>query len=138
VHTVDAGIDAASTHAPLALWPGAGDGMARPYLLRAHPLLVDDIVSGPAFGRTLLHLTAESTRWLATPRLVRLGIAAFADVAGAANRLEGTDRLTHVDVGAGIRLRLPGVGNGMVRADYARGLRDGRQRVSVGIVADRF
>ena len=138
VHTVDAGIDTASTHAPLALWPGAGDGMARPYLLRAHPLLVDDIVSGPAFGRTLLHLTAESTRWLSTPRLVRLGIAAFADVAGASNRLEGTDRVTHVDAGAGIRLRLPGAGNGMVRADYARGVRDGRQRVSVGIVADRF
>ena len=120
------------------LWPGAGDGMARPHLLRAHPLLVDDIVSGPVFGRTLLHLTAESTRWLSTPRLVRLGIAAFADMAGASNRLEGDDRVTHVDAGAGIRLRLPGAGNGMVRADYARGVRDGRQRVSVGIVADRF
>ena len=81
--------------------------MARPYLLRAHPLLVDDIVSGPAFGRTLLHLTAESTRWFSTPRLVRLGIAAFADVAGASNRLEGNETMTHVDAGAGIRCVFP-------------------------------
>ena len=34
----------------------------------------------------------------------------------------------HLDLGAGVRLRLPGAGNGMVRADYAVGLRDGQQR----------
>ena len=138
VHRVHAGFDLASTHAPLALWPGAGDGMARPHLLRAHPLLVDDIISGPAFGRRLFYATAESTRWLAVPRLVRLGLAAFADAATASHRLDAGGTLMHVDVGAGVRLRLPGAGSGMVRADYAVGVRDGQQRVSVGIVADRF
>lgn len=137
VHTVRGGFDTASTHAPLALWSGAGDGMARPHLLRAHPLLVDDIVSGPAFGRSLLYVTAESTRWLASPRLIRLGLAAFADAADASRRLDDGS-VTHVDAGAGIRLRLPGAGNGTVRADYAVGLRDGQQRFSVGIVAGRF
>jgi len=138
VHTLRGGFDTASTHAPLALWPGAGDGMARPHLLRAHPLLVDDIISGPAFGRNLLYLTAESTRWLAGPRLVRLGLAAFVDAADVSHRLDGDTRLMHVDAGAGMRLRLPGARNGMVRADYAVGVRDGQQRFSVGIVGDRF
>jgi hypothetical protein len=137
VHTVRGGFDRASTHAPLALWSGAGDGMARPHLLRAHPLLVDDVVSGPAFGRSLLYVSAESTRWLASPRLIRLGLAAFADAAEASHRLdEGS--AAHVDAGAGVRLRLPGAGNGMVRADYAVGLRDGRQRVSIGLISERF
>jgi outer membrane translocation and assembly module TamA len=94
---------------------------------------MDDIISGPAFGRSLLYVTAESTRWLTSPRLVRLGLAAFADAAEASRRLDD-GAVTHVDAGAGVRLRLPGTGNGMVRADYAVGLRDGEQRVSVGIV----
>ena len=138
VHAVQGGFDAASRHAPLATWSGAGDGMARPHLLRAHPLLVGDVLSGPVFGQRLLHLTAESQRWFSVPGLIRLGIAGFADMAGASHRLEGDDMLAHADAGVGLRLRLPGAGNGIVRADYARGLRDGQQRVSVGLVADRF
>jgi hypothetical protein len=137
VHTIDAGFDAASLQAPFALWAGAGDGMARPHLLRAHPLLEDDVVSGPVFGRRLVYLTAESQRWFSVG-LTRLAVAAFADVAGASHRLQGDGGVGHVDAGVGLRLRLPGSGNGVVRADYARGLRDGRQRVSVGIVAERF
>ena len=137
VHSVRGGFDTASTHAPLALWSGAGDGMARPHLLRAHPLLVDDIINGPAFGRRLLYATAESTRWLASPRLIRLGLAAFADAAQASHRLDDGS-VMHFDAGAGVRLRLPGAGNGTVRADYAVGLRDGQQRISAGIVAGRF
>jgi hypothetical protein len=137
VHTLDAALDVGSTNAPLALWSGAGEGMARPHLLRAHPLLVGAVVGGPVFGRRVLHLTVESRRWLAAPSLIRLGIAGFADVAGASRRLEAGD-IVHVDAGVGIRLRLPGAGNGLVRADYARGLRDGRQTISVGIIAERF
>jgi hypothetical protein len=138
VYTIDAGFDGTSSQAPLALWAGAGDGMARPHLLRAHPLLVNDVVSGPVFGRRLAYLTAESQRWFSGLGLTRLAVAAFADVASASHRLEGADAVAHVDAGIGIRLRLPGAGNGVLRADYARGLLDGRQRVSVGIVADRF
>jgi hypothetical protein len=138
VHTIDAGLDVGSTDAPLAVWSGAGEGMARPHLLRAHPLLVGDVISGPVFGRRVVHLTAESRRWFSSPALVRLGIAGFADVAAASRRLQADDAVMHVDAGVGLRLRLPGTSNGLVRADYARGLRDGRQTVSVGIIAERF
>ena len=138
VHTIDAGLDVSSTDTPLALWSGAGEGMARPHLLRAHPLLVGDVVSGPVFGRRVVHVTAESRRWFSSPALIRLGLAGFADVAAASRRLQADDALMHVDAGVGLRLRLPGTGNSLVRADYARGLRDGRQTVSVGIIADRF
>ena len=51
---VHLGYDLASSHAPLALWPGAGTGPGRDHLLRAHPLLRDGIVEGPAFGRALV------------------------------------------------------------------------------------
>jgi hypothetical protein len=138
VHRIDAGFDAASNQAPLATWSGAGDGMARSHLLRAHPLLVDDVVSGPVFGRRLAAVTVESQRWLSGPGWLRLAVAAFADVAAASHRFQGPGTAAHVDAGVGIRLRLPGAGNGLVRADFARGLRDGRQRISVGIVPDRF
>jgi hypothetical protein len=137
VHMIDAALDVDSSGAPLALWSGAGEGMARPHLLRAHPLLVGDVVSGPVFGRRVVHLTAESRRWLSAPTLIRLGIAGFADVAGASRRLQAGD-IMHVDAGVGIRVRLPGTGNGLVRADYARGLRDGNQTISVGILSERF
>jgi hypothetical protein len=137
VQTVDAGFDVASTHAPLALWPGAGDGLARPALLRAHPLVVDEAIAGPVFGREVWHVTTESRRWLSQPLLIKLALAGFVDVATAARGIEGDTRRTHVDVGAGLRVRLP-AGGGMLRADYAHGVRDGRNRFSVGVIADRF
>ena len=131
-------IDAASTHAPLALWPGAGDGMARPYLLRAHPLLVDDIVSGPAFGRTLLHLTAESTRWLVD---TATGSTRHRGVRGCGGRVQPSRRHRPRDARR-CRRRHPVASSWRRQRDGAGGLRcgvrDGRQRVSVGIVADRF
>jgi hypothetical protein len=137
VQTVDAGFDSASTHAPLALWPGAGDGLARPALLRAHPLVLDEAVAGPVFGRDVWHVTTESRRWLSQPLLIKLAVAGFVDVATSTRGFEGGTRRTHVDVGAGLRVRLP-AGGGMLRADYAHGVRDGRNRFSVGVIADRF
>ena len=137
VQTVDAGLDIASAHAPLSLWPGAGDGLARPALLRAHPLVVDEAIAGPVFGREVWHVTTESRRWLAQPLLIKLAVAAFVDVATATRGFDGGARSTHIDVGAGLRVRLP-TGGGMLRADYARGVRDGRNRISIGIIADRF
>jgi hypothetical protein len=136
VQTIDAGLDLASVHAPLALWTGAGEGFARPPLLRAHPLIVDSALAGPAFGRDLWHVTVESRRWLAQPLLVKLGVAGFVDAALARNGFEENRRVSHVDVGAGLRVRVPGAG--MLRADYARGTRDGRNRFSVGIIAERW
>src|SRR5262245_9122313 len=66
-----AGADRTSDDAPLALWAGAGDGHARPALLRAHPTLDEGIidVSRSVFGRTLTYASVEAQRWFDRPRL---------------------------------------------------------------------
>jgi hypothetical protein len=117
------GVDAADAHAPLALWSGAGTGRARPRLLRAHPLLDGGIIDGAVFGATVRYATAEAQRWLARPSLVRLAIAGFVDAASASRG--------EVDAGVGVRLRVPGR-DGVLRVDYARGLRDGANALTVG------
>src|SRR5690606_3817888 len=48
-----AGGGAASRGAPRMIWPGAGAGRVRDPLLRAHDLVEDDLIGGPAFGRQL-------------------------------------------------------------------------------------
>ena len=70
-----AGLDVASRHAPLALWPGAGEGLARGALLRAHPLLSGGIVDGEAFGRSLHHVSMELERRIPVAGLSQVGLA---------------------------------------------------------------
>jgi hypothetical protein len=128
------GFDRVSERAPLPLWPGAGDGHARVPLLRAHPLLDDGVIAvGPSsvFGRSLSYGTVEAQRWLDKPMLVRVGLAGFVDVARASRRVAGDDSPTQVDVGAGVRLRIPGAA-GLLRADVAHGVRDGGNAVTFG------
>jgi hypothetical protein len=123
VGTAEAGIDAASAAAPLALWSGAGEGRARPHLLRAHPLLDGGTISGAVFGRTVRHASVEAQRWLPHPALVRVGVAAFVDAASASAPAQ-------VDTGVGVRFRL--ASRETLRVDYAHGVRDGADAVSVG------
>jgi hypothetical protein len=123
---------AASASAPFDLWPGAGTGHARTPLLRAHPLLDAGVVTGPVFGRQLVHGTVEYAHpLLATPiGAIQLGL--FADAARAWRRSPDDGRRSwHADVGAGLRIALPGNG-GTTRVDLARGLRDGRVVLSAG------
>jgi hypothetical protein len=125
-----AGIETASTEAPLAFWSGAGTGHARGPLLRAHPLLDDGRITGEVFGRHVQHARAEVRRWL--PRVKKvLGIAPalFVDVARASHRLQ-PGAAWHADAGAGLRVAVPG--SGVLRLDVAKGLRDGATAVSVG------
>jgi peptidase C39-like protein len=131
----EARADFATVQAPLAIWPGAGDGRARPGLLRAHPLLDDGVINGAAFGRHVQSVTLEAQRWLDRWQIPRLGLAVFADAAHATNRLgDATGRPFQVDVGSGIRVRLPG-SDRTFRFDYAHGLRDRRaSAISVGII----
>jgi hypothetical protein len=131
----DARADFATAQAPLAIWPGAGDGRARPGLLRAHPLLDDGVIAGAAFGRQVQSVTLEAQRWFDRWQIPRLGFAIFGDAAHAANRLgDATGRPFQVDVGSGIRIRLPG-SDRTFRFDYAHGLRDRRaSAISAGIV----
>jgi hypothetical protein len=118
--------DFVSADAPLAIWAGAGDGRARPGLLRAHPLLHDGVIDGPAFGRRVQSATLELQRWFKQPELPRLAVAVFADAAHASGRLDAaTGRPFQLDVGSGVRFRVPG-SDRTIRVDYAHGVRDRR------------
>jgi hypothetical protein len=128
------GLERVSNAAPFVLWPGAGEGQVRAPLLRAHPLLSDgvvDLTGSSAFGRTLTFGSAEVQRWLERPSLVRVGVAGFADVARALRQAAAGSTPVHVDLGAGLRIRIPGT-PGVLRADIAHGLRDGANALTFG------
>ncbi len=129
---VQAGLAAASVAAPLDLWSGAGTGQARTPLLRAHPLLDDGVVGGPVFGRQLVHGTIEYQHPIRAVPTGAVRLAGFADTARAWSRIGGDARPSwHTDVGAGVRIVLPGNG-GTTRVDVARGLRDRGVVLSAG------
>jgi hypothetical protein len=125
------GFEGIEAGTPMMLWPGAGTGHLREPLLRAHPLLDDGAIGGGVYGRTLVHGGLEWRGWRQLLRWpVRYAPAVFVDTARAFHQAAGFDARWHVDVGAGVRLNVPGAG--VVRMDLARGLRDGRTTVSVG------
>lgn len=129
-----AGADRVTSAAPLVLWPGAGDGQTRAPLLRAHPLTEDGVIalgSSAAFGRSLAYGSAEAQRWLDRPWLAHFGIAGFVDIAHAARRETGDMSPVHIDIGTGVRLRIPGMA-GALRIDGAHGLRDGANALTFG------
>lgn len=120
----------ASAGAPMGLWPGAGTGVARGLLLRAHPLLTDGVLDGPAFGRVVAQSSVEYTRPVSVAGAPGVAVAAFTDAARASGRA-GQQRAStiFIDAGVGLRLRVPGSA-GTVRIDVARGLRGGGTAVS--------
>ncbi len=117
------GFTSTTSRAPLALWPGAGTGQGRAPLLRAHPLLHDGSIDG-VFGRHLASGGGE-WRWWRGPvfKVLRVAPAAFVDVARAVDPPAFGDGRTHFDLGAGLRVAVPGAG--ILRVDLAKGLRDG-------------
>jgi len=122
--------------APLSEWGGAGEGRARANLLRAHPLLdggAIDVGADSQFGRTLRYASVEGLRWLEGSPFVRVAVAAFVDVARASRRIIASDGVMQTDVGAGVRLRIPGA-QGLLRIDLAHGLRDGANALTIGWV----
>jgi len=128
------GTERVSEAAPLGLWPGAGDGHARAPLLRAHPLLNNGIVSLAglsALGRTLAYGGVEAQRWFERPSVVRMGVGGFVDVARASRRAASGYEQALADVGAGLRVKVPGTA-GILRIDVARGLRDRAAALTVG------
>ncbi|MEZ5316377.1 MAG: C39 family peptidase [Vicinamibacterales bacterium] len=126
------GVTIATSRAPFAVWPGAGEGLARPALLRAHPLLEDGVIAGEAFGRRLAFATAEYSRPVWRGVLAGLDLVGFVDAARAWARRTGDASPLLVDAGAGIRLRSPASDLG-VRLDVAYGLRDRSSAVTVRI-----
>lgn len=134
VFRATAGADRASDVSPFALWPGAGEGRARELLLRAHPLLAGGVINASgssAFGRTLTYASTEAQRWLDRPSLVHVGLAGFVDVARATRGTATAPPAMHVDVGGGLRLKIPGM-EGVLRIDAAHGVRDGAHALNVG------
>jgi hypothetical protein len=128
------GIEAANRVAPLALWSGAGTGEGRSELLRAHPLLEDDVLTGAVFGRDVAHATFEYDRPVGETVAGGLSVAAFVDTARAWHLMNGLDTSPlFVDAGVGVRLRAPGPDGG-VRIDVAHGLRGGGTTLSAGWV----
>jgi len=126
-----AGLDAAGNDTPFALWSGAGTGHGRDALLRAHPLLHDGVIRDGVFGRIVASGGVEWRQWRwPVLRVGRVAPAAFVDGAHAYDAPTFADPRAHVDVGVGVRLAVPGAG--VIRADIARGLRDGEVAVSVG------
>jgi hypothetical protein len=123
-------IGVASRMAPLALWQGAGTGQGRSGLLRAHPLLKGDVLTGAIFGRDVAHGSLEYVRPVRQTLAGGLSIAGFVDVARAWHRLNGLDTSPlYVDAGVGVRVRAPGTG-GAIRIDVAHGLRGGGTTLS--------
>ncbi|HUE96052.1 MAG TPA: papain-like cysteine protease family protein [Longimicrobiaceae bacterium] len=100
-----AGGIAASSGAPRTLWPGAGTGRIRDPLLRAHGLVDDGVIQGPAFGRELLHATVEH-RVFRRAGPLRLGAALFIDAAHTRSRGGGLEDGSFVSVGGGLVLAL--------------------------------
>jgi peptidase C39-like protein len=132
-YRADVGAEHVSAAAPLALWSGAGEGRAREALLRAHPLLDGGTINagpGSAFGRSLISSSIEGWRWLDRPQLPRLAIAMFGDAART-SRAFARDPTFNVDVGTGLRIRIPGW-QSVLRIDVAHGLRDGRNALTFG------
>lgn len=129
VWLADAGIDLASTSAPLALWSGAGTGQGRAGLLRAHPLLDGGRITSEVFGRRLQHASGEARIWLPpVKQILRVAPAVFVDAARATRRREPGDAW-HVDGGVGLRIA---AGGNVLRVDVGKGLRDGATAFSVG------
>jgi len=121
-------VRAVGAAAPSTAWPGAGTGIARPDLLRAHPLLDGGVLDGPAFDRHLAGGGVELVRWLPIGPGLRVGPAAFLDVAQVWGE-RPTDSL--VDAGLGLRLTTAG-GGPVLRFDAATGLSDDEWAISVG------
>lgn len=125
------GARSATAAAPRSVWPGAGAGPGREARARGHDLLIDGRITGPLFGRRLLHGGFEVVRW-AGAGPIDVGLAGFVDLAAAGARPVGiVGGSFQTDAGIGLRLGLPG--GDAIRLDVGRGLLDGEMAVSAGL-----
>jgi hypothetical protein len=128
-YVADVGVGSVSRQAPLSLWPGAAPQ------LRGHPALDRGIVSLNAssmLGKELVRGTVEARHWSdRSPIVLPIGLAGFLDFARASRQLFPDSRAWEADLGAGIRVRLPGAER-LFRVDFGYGLRDGGRAVTFG------
>lgn len=133
VMTLSAGASTVTDAAPLDLWPAGDTGQARTVLARAHPVLDDGLMKVARLGRTIVFGSTEAQYWWKAPALSRVGAAAFVDAVRTMKRANDGDPLDDVDVGVGAGLASLVV-PGRFRVDYAHGLRDGADAVTVRYV----
>jgi len=132
VARLDVAREEVSANAPLALWPGAGTGAGRALLLRGHPLTSHGVVDGNAFGRALTSASLEVETSARAIGPVRLAIATFVDAASVARAAGGPGRGgLYLDVGAGLRIRLPGRRSAL-RIDVGMPMDGSSPRLSAG------
>jgi hypothetical protein len=128
----DTRLTVATAGAPLAFWPGAGAGLVREALMRAHPLLDDNVVCTSAvLGRGLSAGTLSYERPARRVAGALVGVAGFLDVARAWHRFGVQPPIWQADAGVGARVHASGIG-GIARLDLAVGLRDGAVALSAG------
>lgn len=133
---VRAGVHATSRRAPASIWPATGlsqiGGFGRTSeaaLLRAHPLLENDVVRGAVFGPAVWSSGLEKRTFPWSLGFLRLGAAAYVDAAGLLNSTDSTGRW-QVDAGIGFLVREFG-STETVRVDLGHGLRDGAWALSL-------
>ncbi len=123
-----AGLALTSVGAPRSLQPGAGLGIIRPYLLRAHPLTQDGAVRDERLARGIGYAGATllGPPWRTGP--IRFLAGPFADLATPWGGQTG--RGWDLDVGLTARVSVLATG-GWLQFSVARGLRDGANAVSL-------
>lgn len=122
------GVGVASAFTPADIWFAGDTGRARPVTLRAHPVISRGELRVEQIGRQITYTSGEMQRWWSRSPRIRLGAAAFVDVARVDRRI-GADARTDLDLGIGTRIAVPGV-SGVLRIDVAKGLRDGSTALS--------
>jgi predicted double-glycine peptidase len=151
VFVSSAGAGVAGDLLPIESWFAGDSGNARPgpVWLRAHGLVNEHrFFRTEQMGRTIVHASGEGQYWFALRQQAAaadkpksglagltdglgIGVAVFLDTARVSRRLYPGDR-GDVDMGAGLRLGLPG-GRGFARVDYGRGLLHSANRLSAGV-----
>jgi hypothetical protein len=108
--------------------PGAASDMDLP--LRGHRLKTSGILGGTPIARSIALLNFEWRQRLARTRLAQVGYVLFYDGGWMGRTARGGDATLH-DVGVGIRVGVRG--SVLLRADYGRGLTDGKSTLTAGI-----
>lgn len=133
------GVAAASTGLPHDLLPRIGAGGNTSLLMRARSDLDDDGVVRPLFpGTAWAHGGVEGLRSVGSVGPVGISVASFVDavrvLATAPGTADSTARRGAVHLGAGARVRIPGVA-GLLRADWGIDPVDGASTISAAWIS---
>jgi hypothetical protein len=108
--------------------PGAASDMELP--LRAHRQKRGGVLGRSPIGRSIALLNLEWRQRLFRTRVAQVGYILFYDGGWMGHTARGGDLTLH-DVGVGVRVGLRG--SVLLRADYGRGLTDGKSALTAGI-----